>query len=549
MFDVIIVDEASQCGVEALPLFYLGKRILIVGDDKQISPDAVGLPRDSVHRLMEEFLHDFHFKSSFDIESSLFDHGKLRYGTSRITLREHFRCMPEIIRFSNDLCYSDTPLIPLRQYGPNRLPPLEHVFVSGGYREGSNNRIVNRPEAEAIIERIAEMCGDSRYDDKTMGVVVLQGEAQAALIENQLLERLGAEEMERRRLVCGNPYNFQGDERDIMFLSLVAASNARIGPLTKAADERRFNVAASRARDMMILFHSVTSNDLGASCLRKRLLDFFENTRPQQIAGIDREELERRAAQDNRGVVKPPQPFDSWFEVDVALELLRKDFAVLAQHEVAGKRIDLVVEGGQARLAVECDGDHWHGPDRYEDDMQRQRQLERCGWEFFRVRESAFYANKESALAGLWQALEERDIFAGPRSGNALRESDSEEDSSSEFDDDTTEDDDGAYDDEDYSSADSETDFSPSGRRAEEIAAVEIQDAILSALSKCPNQSCTLHSLTSRVLKEVGVLTRGNPRLEFERRVMRSVDSLEKRGQIEKYKAKNRRIRLINETA
>src|SRR5690606_34682887 len=135
--------------------------------------------------------------------------------------------------FSNDLCYSDTPLIPLRQYGPNRLPPLEHVFVSRGYREGSNNRTINRPEAEAIIERIAEMCDDSRYDDKTMGVVVLQGEAQAALIENQLLERLGAGEMERRRLVCGNPYSFQGDERDIMFLSLVAASNERIGPLTK----------------------------------------------------------------------------------------------------------------------------------------------------------------------------------------------------------------------------------------------------------------------------------------------------------------------------
>jgi very-short-patch-repair endonuclease len=412
MFDVIIVDEASQCGIEALPLFYLGKKILIVGDDKQISPDAVGLPRDSVHRLMEEFLFDFQFKSSFDIESSLFDHGKLRYGTRRITLREHFRCMPEIIRFSNNLCYSDTPLIPLRQYGPNRLPPLEHVFVMSGYREGSNNRTINRPEAEAIVQRIAEMCGDSRYDDKTMGVVVLQGEAQAALIESHLLERLGAEEMERRRLVCGNPYSFQGDERDIMFLSLVAASNERIGPLTKAADERRFNVAASRARDMMLLFHSVTCNDLSVSCLRRKLLDFFENTKPQQIAGIERDELERRAAQDNRRVVNPPEPFESWFEVDVALELLRKEFTVLAQHEVAGKRIDLVVEGGQARLAVECDGDNWHGADRYEADMQRQRQLERCGWEFFRVRESVFYSNKDNALAGLWQALEERDIFA-----------------------------------------------------------------------------------------------------------------------------------------
>jgi len=549
MFDVIIVDEASQCGVEALPLFYLGKKILIVGDDKQISPDAVGLPRDSVHRLMEEFLYDFRFKSSFDIESSLFDHGKLRYGTQRITLCEHFRCMPEIIRFSNDLCYSDTPLIPLRQYGPNRLPPLEHVFLSGGYREGSNNRVINRPEAEAIVERIAEMCGDSRYDGKTMGVVVLQGEAQAALIENQLLERLGAEEMERRCLVCGNPYSFQGDERDIIFLSLVAASNERIGPLTKAADERRFNVAASRARDMMILFHSVTCDDLSVSCLRRQLLDFFENTKPQQIAGIERGELERRAVQDNRRVVNPPAPFDSWFEVDVALELLRKNYTVLAQHEVAGKRIDLVVEGGQARLAVECDGDNWHGADRYESDMQRQRQLERCGWEFFRVRESAFYSNKENALAGLWQALEERGIFSGSRCGNAPPEDDFEEDDFNEVDDETSENDDSVYDDKDGSAGDSDNGYSSSGRRAEEIPVAEIQDAILSALSKCQNQSCTLHSVTSRVLKEVGVLTRGNPRLEFERRVMRSVDSLEKRGSIEKYKAKNRRIRLINETA
>lgn len=545
MFDVIIVDEASQCGVEALPLFYLAKKILIVGDDKQISPDAVGLPRDSVNRLMEEFLHDFQFRSSFDIESSLFDHGKLRYGTRRITLREHFRCMPEIIRFSNQLCYSDTPLIPLRQYGPNRLPPLEHVFVSGGYREGSNNRAINRPEAEAVVKRIAEMIGDSRYDGKTMGVVVLQGEAQAALIESQLLERLGAEEMERRRLVCGNPYSFQGDERDIMFLSLVAASNERIGPLTKAADERRFNVAASRARDMMILFHSVTCDDLSASCLRRRLLEFFENTKPQQIAGIERDELERRAAQDNRCVVKPPAPFESWFEVDVALELLRRDFSVLAQHEVAGKRIDLVVEGGQARLAVECDGDHWHGADRYEADMQRQRQLERCGWEFFRIRESAFYSNKDDALAGLWQALEERGIFSVSRQRNTPSEDDLEDDNLSGFDSDTADDDENVYDDGEISSGDSDNDFSPSGRRVEEITDEEIQTAIRSALAKCPNHSCTLHSLTSRILKEVGVLTRGNPRKIFDRRVMRCLNALEEQGVIEKYKAKNNRIRLL----
>jgi very-short-patch-repair endonuclease len=548
IFDVIIVDEASQCGFEALPLFYLGRKMLIVGDDKQISPEAVAVNRNKVYQLMEQFLHDFKFKSSFDIESSLFDHAEMRYGTREIALREHFRCMPEIIRFSNDLCYSKTPLIPLRQYGRNRLPPLEHVFVSGGHREGSYDRTINRPEAEAIVARIKEMCSDRRYDGKTMGVVVLQGKAQAALIENQLLERLGADKMEQRRLVCGDPYSFQGDERDIMFLSLVAANNKKIGTLTKPADVRRFNVAASRARDMMILFHSVTSDELGVSCLRRRLLNFFQNTKPPVIPGLPQDELERRAYQDNRRVVKPPAPFDSWFELDVALELLRKNFTVRAQQEVAGKWIDLVVEGGQARLAVECDGDHWHGADRYEADMQRQRRLERCGWEFFRVRECDFYSNKENALAGLWQALEDRGIFANSLYVNPPLQDDLENQDSHEFVCESAANDDSTCDDEDLPSSDLSSKLSPSGRRAEEVSPQEVQDGILSALAKCPNHSCTVTSLTSRVLKEVGVLTRGKPFEAFELRTMRCVSLLEKAGRIESYKAKNRRLRLVSQS-
>ena len=410
MFDMIVVDEASQCGLEALPLFYLGKKILIVGDDKQISPDAVGVPRDAVYRLMEEYLYDFQFKSSFDVENSLFDHGKLRYGTRCITLREHFRCMPEIIRFSNDLCYSDTPLIPLRQYGADRLVPIHHIYLPSGFREGSHSRVINRSEAEAITDKIVELCQEAQYSNKTIGVVVLQGEAQARLIEEQLLGRLGAEEMEKRRLVCGNPYSFQGDERDIMFLSMVAAPNERIGPLAMSADERRFNVAASRARDQMWLFHSVTRDDLSTSCLRRTLLEFFEGTDIKPFPDINLEDLEKSAYQTNRSVVKAPDPFDSWFEVDVALEIAKKGYYVIPQFEVAEKFIDLVVEGGQARLAVECDGDEFHGAEQYQDDMQRQRMLERCGWVFFRIRASAFYANKKNSLNNLWTMLEEQGI-------------------------------------------------------------------------------------------------------------------------------------------
>jgi len=544
IFDVIIVDEASQCGFEAIPLFYLAKKILIVGDDKQISPEEGFIDKNAVFQLMEQFLYDFMFKDSFHRDASLFDHGKRMYGTRRITLREHFRCMPEIIRFSNDLCYRDTPLIPLRQYGPNRLPPLERFFLERGYREGSNNRAVNRPEADAIAAKIAELCRDPKYARKTMGVVVLQGNAQAGLIEDALLNLLGAEEMGKRRLICGNPYSFQGDERDIMFLSMVAAPNERIGPLTKAADERRFNVAASRARDQMYLFHSVSRDHLSSSCLRRQLVEFFEDLRPKKVGGINREELERRAAQDNRSVVKPPRPFDSWFEVDVALALLRRDFDVSPQYEVAGKRIDLVIEGGHARVAVECDGDEWHGPDQYEADMQRQRMLERRGidWVFFRVRASAFYSNRESALQGLWHVLEEMDIrpnwFALPV-GPDEEEGGMESDYIAE--------------DEDEDDAqfiiplpeDSVAVGGRSSRRSEGVSSSGIQEAILHALKKCPNYSCTLHSLTARVLKELGVITRGNPRLAFAKRVMRGLNILEGRELVEKYRAKNKRVRIV----
>ena len=87
------------------------------------------------------------------------------------------------------------------------------------------------------------------------------------------------------------------------------------------------------------------------------------------------------------------------------------------------------------------------------------------------------------------------------------------------------------------------------GRHPEEVSSQEISDAIVNALKKCPNHSCTLHSLTGRVLKEVGVLTRGTPRARFERRVSRMTNSLCEKDRIEKYKAKNERVRLLQKMA
>ena len=97
------------------------------------------------------------------------------------------------------------------------------------------------------------------------------------MIEKHLLKLVGPAEMRKRDLICGDAYAFQGDERDIMFLSLVAApvDGKSIRALTNTKDVKRFNVAASRAKDQMWLFHSATLNDLSPECLRYQLLSYF----------------------------------------------------------------------------------------------------------------------------------------------------------------------------------------------------------------------------------------------------------------------------------
>lgn len=412
MFDTIIVDEASQAGLDSLILLLLGKRVVVVGDDKQNSPEAVGISEEDITRLAKEHLRDFHFREEFRPDASLYDHAERVFGNVT-SLREHFRCVPEIIRFSNDLCYTDSPLIPLRQPPPDRLPPLKTVYVSGGFCEGEGQRLINRPEADEIVRTVQECIKNEAYKGKTMGIIVLQGHAQAELIERKLAEVLEPKERAERKLRCGVPATFQGDERDVIFLSLVVAPNHSYRALTSLADQRRFNVAMSRAKDQVWLFHSVRQHELSREDLRWWLLNFFDNSNQKTLEDFneERERLEREVLRRPRQLGTQPESYESWFEVDVALELLRRGYRVKPQFKVSGYRIDLVVEGIENRLAVECDGDTWHGPEQFERDIFRQRQLERVGWNFVRIRESEFYADRKRALQLIEERCEELNIY------------------------------------------------------------------------------------------------------------------------------------------
>ncbi|MDQ2801262.1 MAG: DUF559 domain-containing protein [Pseudomonadota bacterium] len=98
---------------------------------------------------------------------------------------------------------------------------------------------------------------------------------------------------------------------------------------------------------------------------------------------------------------------ESGFERDVGARLLKAGYRLRAQVPAGGYRIDFVVEGADdRRLAVELDGDSFHGPDRWAQDVRRQKALERVGWTFWRCWASEWEANKEATFRDLVAALE-----------------------------------------------------------------------------------------------------------------------------------------------
>jgi very-short-patch-repair endonuclease len=198
----------------------------------------------------------------------------------------------------------------------------------------------------------------------------------------------------RRRFECGDARTFQGSERDIMFLSMVV-DPASCKALSGNLFEQRFNVAASRARDRMYLVRSVEAAHLSDKDLRMSLVQHFDKP-----LVADKEEA---------AVVI--ERCESGFERQVFTALVERGYRVVPQVRAGAYRIDLVVEGaGDLRLAIECDGDEFHGPDRWPHDMARQRILERAGWTFWRCFASTWQLKRDEVLTELLGRLSEMGI-------------------------------------------------------------------------------------------------------------------------------------------
>lgn len=388
-FDLVIIDEASQSDLSALPAILRANKLLVVGDDKQVSPEGVGLEEEKINNLMVQFLSNQVeiYRQAMSPERSIYDLCKVVFADSQIMLREHFRCVTPIIEYSKREFYNHE-LKPLRHPTKSeRLdPPLIDVFIEDGFRSNKENIA----EARFIVDEIKSICNDPSMANRTIGVVSLLGNEQARKIWEMIQQEITVDKITNHKIACGDALTFQGKERDIMFLSMVATRD-NIKADSRESSAQRYNVAASRARDRMYLVRSVELEDLSqADKLRRSLIEHFHSP----------------FAQDEIKVKNLRELCESGFECEIYDLLTERGYKVIPQVKVGNYRLDMVVEGhNDSRLAIECDGDRYHDASKWEDDMNRQRILERAGWKFWRCFASTFVMNREQVIQDLINTL------------------------------------------------------------------------------------------------------------------------------------------------
>ena len=398
-FDIVIIDEASQSDISSLAILYMGKKLIIVGDDKQVSPSGVGVEIDKVTKLQKMYISG-KVKNAhlYDEKTSIYDIAKTTF--QPLMLREHFRCVPDIIGFSNMLSY-DGKIKALRETNSKDImPAVVNYRVKDGKRDRSKS---NTREAKTIVALMAACMEQPEYTGKTFGMISLLGEEQAKLVQTYVEKMIPRKEIAERNILCGDASHFQGDERDVIFLSMVdSRKEGSLGLMriaTFGVDDqtrKRYNVAASRAKDQLWVVNSIdAANDLKAGDIRKTLLDYASN--PQAFRNRD-DEIAQKA--------------DSPFEVAVVSALVNHGYHVEQQHQVGAYRLDMIVKYQSKSIAIECDGERYHsGEEKIREDMERQTILERVGWRFIRIRGSEYYSNPDKTITRVIRDLNNYGIF------------------------------------------------------------------------------------------------------------------------------------------
>ncbi|MGZ0169385.1 MAG: DUF3320 domain-containing protein [Planctomycetales bacterium] len=408
-FDLLVIDEASQVRpVEAFGAVMRSRQSVVVGDNRQLPPTSFFDRMSGSDDHEEE--DDDETTSAADVESIL-DLCLARNFPQRM-LQWHYRSRHHsLIAVSNREFYQDRLFVIPSAERDAEAQGLKFRYISDGVFDRGKSR-TNHPEARAVAHAMLEHA--QRTPRLTLGVGTFSvAQRDAILDELELLRRDHPETEDFFSATSGEPWfvknleNIQGDERDVIFISVGYGRDAsgyfsmNFGPLNREGGERRLNVLITRARERCVVVSSIKADDIdlrrtsafGVKSL-KTFLQFAETGRLETAEVTDRE-------------------FDSDFELNVAEAIRSLGYQVDQQVGMAGFFIDLAVVDpncpGRYILGVECDGATYHSA-RWARDRDRLRQavLEDHGWTLHRIWSTDWFQSRNDQLRKLSEAIEDQ---------------------------------------------------------------------------------------------------------------------------------------------
>lgn len=378
LFDVAIIDEASQCDIAScFPILYRAKKAVIVGDDKQL-PHLSFLETAKEQSFMSKYevadryqlMWRFRTNSMFDIANY--------YSMHPVLLDEHFRSLPPIINFSNREFYGNRIRV-MRQNNPNDKI-LEIVHVPDGKVDYDATR--NLPEIEALVKRVHEIIVDNERENPdnpiTIGIIS-PFRAQVEQLKISLSKVISDYMMEKHKIEIGTAHTFQGDERDIILISWAFANNSFPQSLTFLQKPNLFNVAVTRAKNKMINFVSKDFTDLPDGLFRSYLSYIKEYDEKHEK--IINKELDENT-------------YKNSFEREVAETLRNLGYEIQAGVDLGGVNADILVNN---KFVIECDGLKDNIKSNMKN-MKKQAIIERCGFKVCRFSYREWLKSNEACI-------------------------------------------------------------------------------------------------------------------------------------------------------
>ena len=369
MFDLLIIEEASQCDIaSALPLLYRAKRAVIIGDANQLR-HITKIERHRDQQLQAKYNLSANDQSFTFSQNSLYDLAITR--RAPIQLQDHYRSHADITSFSNRQWYQDSLRV-WTDYRKLKRPPDGHygicwTEISGSAIKPRGGSVYIPSEAEEVVNQVVNLLMNQKFDG-TVGVVTPFRPQKNAILE-RIVQQVPADVFNRAQLIVDTAHGFQGDERDIVFFSPCVSNDLPDSARNfLKITSNLFNVTITRARSLL---HVVGNKDACAHSGISHIEMFASYCAEIERSGSN--PYETSFASDER--------IGPW-EKPLYEALVAKGLNPIPQHSVNQYRLDLAIVHGEMRVDIEVDGESTHLYPRL--DAERDTRLENLGWRVIR---------------------------------------------------------------------------------------------------------------------------------------------------------------------